>query len=66
MQVTNHGLLAAGVLSMVNSGNLGGNPVFSKPGIASKTGNLCLSNEEDNLRDKPENDFGKFDIKTVP
>lgn len=66
MQVTNHELLAGGVLSMVNSGNQGGNPVMSKPGAETKAGYLCYADIGAERFGKPEHDFGTFDIDKVP
>ena len=43
MEVTNNQLLARDIVSMVASGNQGGNPVISKPGIQTKTGNLAFT-----------------------
>lgn len=66
MQVTNPELLAGGVLSMVDSGNQGGNPVMSKPGAETKAGFMCYSDLGAERMGKPENDFGNFDISKIP
>jgi hypothetical protein len=66
MIVNNPDLLAAGVVSMVDSGNQGGNPVMSKPGIETKAGFMCYSDIGGARFDKQVNDFGNFDINKVP
>ena len=66
MEVTNPGLLAAGVQSMVNSGNKGGNPVLSKPGIETKAGFICFAETGSEFNQKPDHDFGNVDIDKIP
>ena len=67
MEVTNPGLLAAGVSSMVTSGNQGGNPVLSKPGLETKAGYMCFADVGGDYMQKPEHDFGDVgDIDKIP
>lgn len=66
MEVTNKQLLAKDILSMVQSGNQGGNPVISKQGISTKAGNMAFTTIGTQRPQLPNHDFGNIDIDKIP
>ena len=65
MEVTKQ-LLARDIVSMVPSGNQGGNPVISKQGISTKAGNMAFTTIGSQRPQPPTHDFGNVDIDKVP